>query len=99
MGPVEKLVMFSLAMLTIPIGGFFGSKSLIFEGKDLIQCLPQIHYDFTNIACALSVGIFGYKDGSVGSAIVAVVLVHCVIAGFIYTALGEGPSPTPLKKD
>lgn len=48
---------------------------------------------------ALPVGIFGYADGSVGSAIVAVVLVHCVIAGFIYTAWAEGLTPTPLKKD
>ena len=35
-------------------------------------------------------GIFGFKDGSVGGAITAVVLVHCVIAAYIYVAWNEG---------
>ena len=42
--------------------------------------------------------MFGYKDGSAGAAIVAVVLVHTVIAGFVYTAWIEG-RPTTVKKD
>ena len=47
--------------------------------------------------------VLGFKDGSIGSAIVAVVLVHCVIAGFVYTAWLEGSTsfnkPSPVKKD
>ena len=42
--------------------------------------------------------MFGYKDGSTGAAIVAVVLVHTIIAGFIYTAWVEGQTAT-VKKD
>lgn len=34
--------------------------------------------------------MFGYADGSVGAAIVAVVLVHFVIAMFVYAAWNEG---------
>ena len=33
MGPIEKLLMFSFAMLTLPIGGFLGSKAFLFEGE------------------------------------------------------------------
>lgn len=42
-------------------------------------------------------GMLGYKDGAVGAAIVAVVLVHVIIAGFVYAAWAEGLTPT--KKD
>ena len=34
--------------------------------------------------------IFGYSDGSVGAAIVAVILVHVVIAAYVYAAWNEG---------
>jgi len=43
-------------------------------------------------------GVLGYPDGSVGAAIVAVVLVHCVIAGYVYVAWKEGQTP-PVKQD
>jgi hypothetical protein len=33
MGPIEKLILFSIGMLTLPIGGFFTSKSFLFEGE------------------------------------------------------------------
>ena len=39
---------------------------------------------------SLNVGLLGYPDGSVGAAIVAVVLVHVVIVGFVYEAWKEG---------
>lgn len=35
MGPIAKLLLFSFAMLTLPIGGFFASKSYLFEGMDI----------------------------------------------------------------
>ena len=35
MGPIEKLVMFSFAMLVLPVGGFFTSKSMLFEGLSI----------------------------------------------------------------
>ena len=41
--------------------------------------------------------MLGYNDGSVGAAITAVVLVHCVIAGYVYEAWKEGD--TPRKQD
>jgi hypothetical protein len=47
--------------------------------------------------CVSILGILGYRDGSAGAAIVAVILVHVVIAGFIYTAWVEGQ--TTVKKD
>lgn len=45
------------------------------------------------------VGIFGYEDGSVGAAAVAVVLVHCVIAAYVYAAWKEGPTDFDTKRD
>lgn len=35
-------------------------------------------------------------DGSVAAVITAVVLVHCVIAGYLYVAWKEEPSSTPM---
>ena len=43
-------------------------------------------------------GVFGSRDGSLGAAILAVVLVHVVIAGYVYTAWKEGETDT-TKKD
>lgn len=34
--------------------------------------------------------IFGYSDGSIGAVIVAVILVHVVIAAYVYAAWNEG---------
>ena len=42
----------------------------------------------------LPAGILGYSDGSVGAAITAVVLIHCVIAAYVYAAWKEGETPT-----
>lgn len=39
--------------------------------------------------------MLGYSDGSVGAAITAVILVHCVIAGYVYVAWKEGQTPSP----
>ena len=36
------------------------------------------------------------EDGSVAAAITAVVLVHCVIAAYVYMAWKEGPASTPM---
>lgn len=38
-------------------------------------------------------GILGYKDGSAGAAILAVVVVHCIIGAYVYTAWKEEPAP------
>lgn len=50
------------------------------------------------VTCSFSLvhrlGVFGYPDGSVGAAIVAVVLIHTVIAGYVYVAWKDGPSTT-----
>ena len=48
------------------------------------------------ISC-MAVGVFGMADGSVAAAITAVVLVHCVIAGYVYVAWKEEPSPPPME--
>ena len=45
----------------------------------------------------MAVGVFGMADGSVAAAITAVVLVHCVIAGYVYVAWKEEPSPPPME--
>lgn len=46
MSPIAKLLMFSAAMLTIPVGGFFSSKYFIFEGT---SCLPScVSFDRSN---------------------------------------------------
>ena len=45
------------------------------------------------------IGVLGYTDGSVGAAIVAVLLVHCVIAAYVYAAWKEGPTTITAKQD
>lgn len=45
------------------------------------------------LLCSLIV-VFGYADGSVGAAIVAVILVHVVIALYVYVAWKEGSTKT-----
>ena len=47
--------------------------------------------------CAIAAGVFGMADGSVAAAITAVVLVHCVIAGYVYVAWKEEPSQPPMQ--
>ena len=42
------------------------------------------------VLLGMNIGILGYNDGSVGAAIVAVLLVHVVIAGYVYAAWNEG---------
>ena len=47
-------------------------------------------------------GVLEFQDGSVGSAVVAIVLVHSVIAAYVYMAWLEGPTTiqlSPVKKD
>lgn len=43
--------------------------------------------------------MLGYPDGSVGAAIVAVVLIHTVIAGYVYVAWKDGPTTIQFKQD
>ena len=43
--------------------------------------------------------MLGYPDGSVGAAIVAVVLIHVVIAGYVYVAWKDGPTTIQFKRD
>uniref|UniRef100_A0A1X7VFH9 Cytochrome c oxidase assembly factor 3 mitochondrial coiled-coil domain-containing protein n=1 Tax=Amphimedon queenslandica TaxID=400682 RepID=A0A1X7VFH9_AMPQE len=68
--PFFNLLIYSLMMIVLPIGGFFSSKYFIFEV------------------------LLGYSDGSVGAAIVAVILVHIVIGLYVYAAWKEGPTKT-----
>ena len=42
----------------------------------------------------LYTAILGYSNGAVGGAITAVVIVHCVIAAYIYVAWKEGSTKT-----
>lgn len=49
------------------------------------------------VSASLLTAILGYPDGSVGAAIVAVVLIHTVIAGYVYIAWKDGP--TTWKQD
>lgn len=46
----------------------------------------------------LLAGMLGYEDGSAPGAILAVVLVHLIIAGYVYVAWLEG-LPENVKKD
>ena len=109
--PLAKLLFYSIAMLTIPVGGFFTSKSFVYEGTDCHLCyssvililiiLTKILYRmclcvFYLLYLYVWLGIFGMEDGSVAAAITAVVLVHCVIAGYVYEAWKEEPSPDPM---
>ena len=48
------------------------------------------------VTCA---GVLGYKDGAVVSAVVAVVLVHVVLAAYVYVALTEGRQPQPADQE
>lgn len=42
------------------------------------------------VTCA---GALGFQDGAVVGAVVAVVLVHVVVAAYVYVALTEGKQP------
>ena len=44
----------------------------------------------------MNVGVFGMEDGSVAAVITAVVLVHCVIAAYVYVAWKEEPASQPM---
>ncbi len=55
-----------------------------------------------DMTCLLSFSaILGYRDGSVGAAITAVVLIHSIIAGYVYVAWKEGSQEftSPVKRD
>lgn len=43
--------------------------------------------------------VLGYSDGSVGGAVVAVILIHLVIVMFVYKAWTEGQDTQPIKQD
>lgn len=43
---------------------------------------------------SFSLALFGYSDGSIGAAIIAVILVHVVIALYVYAAWKEGSTKT-----
>ena len=42
--------------------------------------------------------LLGYEDGSIGAAIIAVVLVHLIIAAYVFVAWREGQTE-PTKQD
>lgn len=44
-------------------------------------------------------GVLGYGDGAVVGAVVAVVLVHVVLAAYVYVALMEGKQPPTADQD
>ena len=48
--PLAILLFFSLAMLSLPIGGFFVSKSLIYEGESRVYInlsVTGVAYSYT----------------------------------------------------
>jgi NADH:ubiquinone oxidoreductase subunit 5 (subunit L)/multisubunit Na+/H+ antiporter MnhA subunit len=61
------LLLFTLAMVILPISSFFLSQTLLFEG------------------------LLGFERSSsgVGSAIVAVLMVHLIIAAYVWMAYNE----------
>lgn len=48
------------------------------------------------VTCA---GVLGFRDGAVVGAVVAVVLVHVVLAAYVYVALTEGKQPEPTDQE
>lgn len=56
-----------------------------------IICTHACTYCNRSIA-HFSLVLLGYSDGSVGAAIVAVILVHIVIGLYVYAAWKEGPT-------
>ena len=111
--PTTTLVLFSVAMIFLPIGGYFLTKELLFEGSAMVaapgvdqQIMCLVYFVFPELllpshisSSSLVPGMLGYKDGSVGSAITAVLLVHVVIAGYIYVAWKEGSTTVPTKQE
>lgn len=151
------LLLFSIGMIVIPVGGFFAAKGIIFEGKYTVgsmrysfinSCLRDHHFSMfkyclikhiildrfpiahsclgwltalpylivytllpycviwlshpsSSSASFLTLlfppAMLGYSDGSVGAAIVSIVLIHTVIAGYLYTAWKDGPTTLKLE--
>lgn len=57
-----------------------------------MACMGSMHGScHVLVTCA---GVLGFQDGAVIGAVVAVVLVHVVLAAYIYVALTEGKQPT-----
>ena len=83
MNVLAVLLLFTAAMITLPITGYFTSKAYVFEGN---LCNLLMHCGFS-VAHA---GVLGYEDGSVPGAIVAVLIVHIVIGLYVYVAWKEG---------
>ena len=82
MNVLAVLLLFTAAMVTLPITGYFTSKSYVFEGN----CRKTFQW----IQYRLYAGILGYEDGSILGAIVAVLIVHTVIGFYIYVAWRDG---------
>ena len=81
MKAIPILLLFTVAMFAVPLGGFYLSKEYIFEGRR-----PSLLSKFTR----LILGFLGYQNGTVGAGILAVMLVHVIIAVYIYVAWIEG---------
>jgi len=75
------LLLFTAAMVTLPITGYFTSKAYLFEGQKL---------SIIAVSLFIFTGTLGYKDGSVPAAISAVLIVHVVIGVYVYLAWKEG---------
>ncbi len=121
MNAVGNLLVYSLAMIVLPVGGFFSSKAILFESKFkpqqiclavlmikplIIRYLPSffwyiasVYQKDLNSMCICHIGVLGYSDGSVGGAIIAVILIHLVIVMFVYKAWSEGQGTQPIKQD
>lgn len=55
-----------------------------------------MHDSLVLVTCA---GVLGFRDGSVVGAVVAVVLVHVVLAVYVYVALTEGKQLQPTDQE
>ena len=82
MNVLAILLLFTAAMVTLPITGYFTSKAYVFEGN-----VYSVMMHCFSVARA---GVLGYQDGSVPGAIVAVLIVHIVIGLYVYVAWREG---------
>lgn len=83
MNVLAVLLLFTAAMVILPITGYFTSKAYVFEGN----ILSVIMHRGLSVAHA---GVLGYQDGSIPGAIVAVLIVHIVIGLYVYVAWREG---------
>ncbi|XP_062514452.1 vacuolar ATPase assembly integral membrane protein VMA21 homolog isoform X1 [Corticium candelabrum] len=81
---LRVLLSFTLMMIVLPIAAFFFSQTVIFEG--LQPYFPQY--------CLLGLGT---ASSGVASAVVAVLVVHGIIASYVWVAYKD--EQPPIKED